>query len=120
MVCGQLGETGEERGIFFAIRRLEPDGRERHVEPWNRLWRDHPPRTAVWGSAGEDVTKVELLGPGDPQELPLIRDRLFFTVLRPEVDPDALRVRVTYDDGRVDVRRGDTNLVAPAGPGERP
>jgi hypothetical protein len=119
-VCGVLGDPRAERGVFFTVRRLEADGRELKEEGWERLWRDHPPRTAVWGAAGDDVAKVELRGPDGLWELPLIRDRLFLAVLRPEVEPEALRVRVTFEDGRVEVHRGDTNLVAAAGPGERP
>lgn len=117
-VCGRLGDPRDQQGVFFAVRRLTPDGRELKDEGWERLWRDHPPRTAVWGAAGQDVARVEVLGPDGPRELELVRDSLFLDVLRPEVDPSALRVRVTYEDGRVEVHRGDTNLVARAGPGE--
>lgn len=113
-VCGELGEARSQRGVYFAVRRLEPDGRSSSPDDFfGGLWRDHPPRTAVWGGAGEDVRRVEVIGPAGTRELTFGPARTFLAVYGPKVRPEQLAVRVTFDDGRTERYRGDTNLVDP-------
>lgn len=112
--CGELGEARSQRGVYFAVRRLEPDGRTSLADDlFAKLWRDHPPRTAVWGGAGEDVRRVEVIGPAGTRELTIGPARTFLAVYGPKMRPEQLTVRVTFRDGRTERYRGDTNLVDP-------
>lgn len=110
--CGELG-TRKRRGYFAAVRRIEPgtgsaDGDS--LEDGN--WRDHPPRTAVWGTAGDDVRSITVMGPGsERRDLVIAPSRSFLAVYGPEVDPRALRLVVRFSDGRTETRRGSVNLV---------
>jgi hypothetical protein len=95
--CGLLGDPRHERGYYFAVRRIHPA----HSRP----------RTAVWGEVGDDVKRVELMGPGGWRVLRLAPSRSFLAIFRPSVDPLSLRVRVTLRDGSVHTHRGDTHLA---------
>lgn len=115
-VCGARTARGGVRDdYFFALRRIEPGPRRR---PFTSLidpagdWRDHPPRTALWGEAGRDVARLEIDGGPDGRTTvtPTV-GRTVLAVFGPEVHPAALTVRVVFTDGRVETRRGDTNLI---------
>lgn len=108
--CGELG-VRRQRGYFAAIRRLKPGaGGTDFLTTGN--WRDHPPRTAVWGTAGQDVRSVTVVGPGrERRELDIAPSRAFLAVYGPEVDPRALRLVVRFRDGRTETRRRSANLV---------
>ncbi|MBB4661912.1 hypothetical protein [Conexibacter arvalis] len=108
--CGVLRREGRERrGHFFAVRRLVPGT---PAEPPGQGWRDHPPRTAVWGAVGDEVDAVEVSGPGGLEARPAIGDsRAFLAVFGGDVDPASLAVTLRYDDGRVVRSRGSVNLV---------
>jgi hypothetical protein len=95
--CGMLGDPRRERGYYFAVRRIHPA----HSQA----------RTAVWGEVGDDVRRVELMGPGGWRVLRLAPSRAFLALFRPSVDPHSLRVRVTLRDGTVHTHRGDTHLA---------
>jgi hypothetical protein len=119
-VCGRLTDdprhSGHERGVFVAMRRLDRTAR-RTAD--GGVWPAGLDRTAVWGAAGTDVRSLVLLGtPGGSQRLRPLPSRAFLAVLPPSVDPAALRLRVTYADGRTETLRGDANLVPI--PGGRP
>lgn len=113
--CGVLWPRGMEqrpgarrRGHFWAVRRLTP-GTPAH---YGQGWRDHPPRTAVWGAVGEEVEAVEVSGPGGLSVRPALdRSGAFLAVLPGDVDPASLTVTLRYADGRVVERRGSVNLV---------
>ena len=101
-------------GYFFAVRRLvaTPGAPSFARGHWTG-----PPRTAVWGAAGEDVTRIIVRGPRVRRAVKLSRDwapeAMFVAVFPPSVDPRRLRVEVTLKDGTVNVERGDANLVPP-------
>jgi hypothetical protein len=96
-VCGLLGDPRRERGYYFAVRRIHPA--------------HSPARTAVWGEVGDDVRRVEVIGPGGRRVLRLAASRAFLGIFLPNVDPRSLRVRVTMRDGTVHTHRGDTHLA---------
>ncbi|WP_210495308.1 hypothetical protein [Patulibacter sp. SYSU D01012] len=113
VVCGALRAANDHPyGVAFAVRRLA--GRRPVPGPfgWSSSWRGAPARTAVWGSAGEDVRRVTVLRPGAPPQ-PALQRRAWniLAVLPGDVDPADLRVRVELRDGRTRTYRGDTNLV---------
>lgn len=115
-VCGARTPRGGVRdGYFFALRRIEPGARRRRFAPLTDPagdWRDHPPRTALWGEAGREVARLEIDGgPDGRTTVTPTAGRTLLAVFGPEVDPDALTVRVVFADGRVEIRRGDANLI---------
>jgi hypothetical protein len=107
--CGLLGDPRRERGYYFAVRRIEPTGGRPYSEERGH-WVGHPPRTAVWGEAGENVKRVEVIGPGGKRRLRFAPSRSFLALYPPNVNPRSLRVRVTLRDGSVHTHRGDTHL----------
>jgi hypothetical protein len=107
--CG-IADVRRPRGYWFAVRRLT---RTRGATTLERGRWVGPPRTAVWGSVGEDVRGVAVAGPGGRRELTIIPGRRFLAIFPASVDPSSLRVELTMRDGRVRVERGDTNLVPP-------
>lgn len=114
--CGVLWPKGMEqrpgarrRGHFWAIRRLVPG---MPSEPHSHGWRDHPPRTAVWGAVGEEVASVEVSGPGGIRTRPQIdRSGSFLAVFPGDVDPASLTVTVQLEGGPSLSSRGSVNLV---------
>lgn len=112
--CGVLRGTRERRGVFFAVRRIAPGTGGIPFQPGGEgNWGKHPARTAVWGAAGNDVRRVEVLGAGGRgTPVPLARSRAFVAVFPAAVDPAGLRVRVTKADGAVRTYTGSTNLVS--------
>lgn len=98
------GTEANERpdGYQFAVRRLKPG---------SGAWGAHPARTAAWGAVGSGVERVEVDGPGGVSVRPAIQlGGDFLALFGPEVDPASLTVRVVLAGGRVEERRGDTNL----------
>lgn len=111
--CGVYPDVRRRTGYFFAARRITPGTGRVPIElARDGHWGDHPARTAVWGSAGEDVRRIEILGPRGLRVEPVIApSRAFLAIFGPHVEPAALRVRVTLADGRVETGTGDTHLV---------
>lgn len=113
VVCGDLRAPNDHLyGIAFAVRRLA--GKRVIASPlgWRTSWRAAPPRTAVWGPAGEDVRRVTVLHRGGrPQNALRGPARNVLAVLPGDVDPSDVRVRVEFRDGRTRTYRGDTDLV---------
>jgi hypothetical protein len=115
--CGVWPSPRRRTGYFFAVRRITPGTGGIPVDPFgDGNWRDHPPRTAVWGSAGEDVRRIEVIGPTGTVEPAISLARTFLAIFGPEVDPSALTVRMHLADGRVREHHGSTNLVDPPEP----
>jgi len=114
--CGVLWPAGmaqrpgaKRRGHFWAVRRLVPGTPS---EPPGQGWRDHPPRTAVWGAVGEEVASVEIDGPGGvAARPPLDRSGAFLAVLPGDVDPASLTVTLQLEGGPSLSSRGSVNLV---------
>jgi len=113
--CGDLGQR-RRRGVFFAVRRVAPGAvAQRGGSILAGHWGDHSARTAVWGAAGSDVKRIEIVGPGTQrQQATIAPSAAFLVVLPASVDPRSLTVVVTYTDGRVARYRGSTNLVSHA------
>jgi hypothetical protein len=112
-VCGDLGGRAR-RGWFGTIRRQQG----RNPKPRNLsdgFWNGLPARTAAWGAAGDDVARVELVGPGaDRRVLNLAPGaRTFLAVLPADVDPGSVALEVTFHDGRRERTTGDHALVPP-------
>lgn len=112
-VCGDIGDgTRHPQGWFFAARRLRPGHGGLPALDGDGHWGRHPPRTAVWGAVGDDVRRVELLGPGtSTRELALTPSRAFLAVFADTVNPADLQVRVTFRDGRTETARHSAHLV---------
>lgn len=111
--CGVYPDARRRRGYFFAVRRISPGMGAIPIQlAGDGHWGDHPARTAVWGSAGEDVERIEVLGPHGLRREPVIApSRAFLAVFDPDIDPASLRVRVTLAGGSVETSAGDTHLV---------
>jgi hypothetical protein len=112
--CGELGTGRVRRGWFAAVRRLTPGtgAADRVAVDDNGNWRDHPPRTAVWGTAGDDVKSVVVAGPGAQRRtLQIAPSRSFLAVYGPMIYPRELKITVTFRDGHSEMSRGDANLV---------
>jgi hypothetical protein len=111
--CGTYRDPRHRKGYFFAVRRITPGTGAIPIElVGDGHWGRHPARTAVWGSVGEDVRRIEIVGPRGLRQEPVIApSRAFLAVFTADVDPAALRVRVTFLDGRVQTSSGDTHLV---------
>jgi hypothetical protein len=87
---------------FFAVRRIEPDG---------RAWRG-PARTAVWGELGSDVESAQAIAGKDVRELQRgARSRAVLAIFGSHVDPATISVRLRMRDGSERIERGDTNLT---------
>jgi hypothetical protein len=110
--CGKHPYDVTGGGVFFALRRITG-------------WKG-PPRTAVWGFAGTDIARVEVLGPhpGEVRRLQrrevkgphgkvLGKEGPLLAVYGPHVGPDSLAVRVTRRDGTTRTYHSDTNLIKP-------
>lgn len=112
--CGITQRNGQRpAGYWFAVRRIEPTGCGQFSFARGR-WCHFGARTAVWGSAGQDVRSVKVLGaPGGPVVAPIGKGRGTGVVLPASVDPAALTVLVTLAGGRSRRLHGDTNLVPP-------
>jgi hypothetical protein len=112
--CGNIGIRAR-RGYFFAVRHIVPGtGGIPFSLHGQGHWGNTPARTAVWGAAGDDVRRIQVLGPGGLDTLATIApSRAFLAVLPGTVDPASLSIRVTFTDGQVEVRRGSTHLVSP-------
>jgi hypothetical protein len=103
--CGRLGDPRRPRGYYFAVRRLT------HAN--TRYWRA-PARTAVWGSVGQDVRRVEVILPGQATRIPaLAPSRAFAVVLPGDIAPSRIRVRLVMRDSSVRQHKGNANLVPP-------
>jgi hypothetical protein len=111
--CGV--QRGEMRplGYFFAIRRITPGTGGVPVDLTGEgNWRNHPPRTAVWGRAGDDVVRLTVVGPGgERRDAPLDYGGSFAVIFGGDVDPRELTVEVELEGGRVATHRGSANLV---------
>jgi hypothetical protein len=108
--CGVLREDRRyPRGYFFAVRRLVRTSGAGYTFRHGH-W-VAPPRTAVWGGAGEDVERIVVTGPHVRREV--IATNAFVAVFPARIDPLKLRVEVTLKDGSVRVEQGDTNLRPP-------
>jgi hypothetical protein len=112
-VCGSFANAGTRAGYFFGVRREEPGRAHVTGDLLGADWKQHPPRTAVFGIAGEDVAGVEVDGPGARKQLSIASSRAFLALYGPDVKPGQLTVRVTMRDGAVKTHRGDTHLVTP-------
>jgi hypothetical protein len=117
--CGIAMTEGHFRDDwFFAVRRLTADrpspGGGGFADDGD--WYGAPPRTAVWGAAGSRVRQIAVRGPGVDRTVRPNRGGTFLVMLAPTVDPRTLTVTVTTDDGRVERRRGDANLLFRAVP----
>lgn len=115
--CGLLKPTPTGRlrrtGYFFAIRRESRAVRRRVRLPLGGgPWRASP-RTLVLGAAGDDVRRVDVLGPRGTVRAKKRSGGSFAVIFGPETVPHQLRVRVTTVDGLVRTFRGDTNLIKP-------
>lgn len=112
--CGLFRSRGRRSlGYFFAARRLTPGTKGSLFGPG---WGAHPPRTAVWGAAGDEVRSIEISAPGGIHAQPPIADsRAFLAVFPASVDPGSLVVTLRLADGRVVRRQGSTNLVTREG-----
>jgi hypothetical protein len=111
--CGRWSDQRHRRGYFFGVRRVYNRRREAR-ELVDGSWKGHPPRTAVYGAAGEDVRRVEVIGPKhDVRDVQIAPSRAFLALYGPDVSPASLTVRIVFADGRVETRHGDANLVAP-------
>lgn len=113
-LCGRTGSgvPGKDRRVFFGARRLS--GRTGR-DSTSRGWNDHPARTAVWGRAGiETVREILITGPRRLRATvtPAVNGG-FLVVLDPDVDPESLRLRVRYRNGRVLDSRPDFRLIEP-------
>lgn len=114
--CGVLWRAGREqqrgaqrRGRFWAVRRLVPGTPS---EPPGQGWGDHPPRTAIWGAVGAEVSSIEIDGPGDVAARPsLDRSGAFLAVFDGGVDPASLTITLRYDGRPPASFRGSVNLV---------
>lgn len=116
--CGLMRHRrNRSHGWFFAVRRLVP-GAPAPRRRWpHGDWGEHPPRTAVWGGAGDEVEAVVVTGPGGIRStLPIAPSRTFLGVFPGAVDPQALAVTLRFADGRTRTFQGSTNLVARAVP----
>jgi hypothetical protein len=113
--CGELGVRPHRHGFYVAVRRLARGPRDaRSTSPLDGPWGDHPPRTAVYGQAAEDVRSLALqIGTAAPRPLAISPYRAFLAVLDPKVDPRTIRLHVRFADGRTVVTHGSANLVAP-------
>lgn len=116
--CGLMRHRGSRsQGWYFAVRRLAPDAPAPRRSWPNGDWGRHPPRTAVWGGAGDEVEEIVVTGPGGIRTtLPIAPSRTFFGVFPGDVDPQALAVTVRFADGRTRTFHGSANLVARAVP----
>jgi hypothetical protein len=109
--CGVMRhERQRSSGFYFAVRRIAGDD-GRAQSPLGG-WNGHPPRTAVWGGAGDEVEQVEVSGPGGIRAtLPIAPSRTFFGVFPGDVDPADLAVTLRFADGRTRTFHGSTNLA---------
>jgi hypothetical protein len=112
-VCGRFADPRRRSGYFFGVRREVPGPAFVPGDFYAAGWKHHPPRTAVFGIAGEDVTRVDVDGPGGRRHVVIAPGGAFVSVYGPDVRPADLAVRVTLRGGRVETHRGDTNLVTP-------
>lgn len=113
--CGRPGPAHgtKQDGLFFAVRRVGGicgHGRDALVAG---RWCHHPARTAVWGFAGSNVSRVVVVAGGERRDVTIGVAKSFLAVLAPSVDPASIRVEVRYADGHARTFRGDTNLVDP-------
>jgi hypothetical protein len=113
-LCGRsrYGVSGPDRTLFYGARRVS--GHRSFADAirqgdWNR----HPPRTALWGTAGRDtVREIVVTGPaGLRRSVRPEGNGAFLVVLDPTVDPASLRVEVRFRDGRVRRTGPDHGLV---------
>jgi len=93
-VCGL--ETAREGvppsdTLFFQTRRLSGNGRGGlHLEG---NWHDHPPRTAVWGSA-RGHRRIVVRAPGATREVAPKLNGGFLVLFAPTVNPASVTVEV--------------------------
>jgi hypothetical protein len=111
--CGLMRYDGRRwHGWYFAAERLPGRAADRPTSLLSGGWRGHPPRTAVWGGTGDDVTKVAITGPGGIRTTPPIAiSKTFFAVFPGSVDPADLAVTLRFADGRTRTFHGSQNLV---------
>jgi hypothetical protein len=112
-VCGRFPDARRRTGYFFGVRREVPGPAFVPGDFYAAGWKHHPPRTAVFGIAGQDVTRVDVDGPGGRRHVVIAPGGAFVSVYGPDVRPADLTVRVTLSGGRVETHRGDANLVTP-------
>jgi hypothetical protein len=112
-VCGRFADPRRRSGYFFGVRREVPGPAFLPGDVYAAGWKHHPPRTAVFGIAGQDVARVDVDGPGGRRRVTIAPGGTFVSVYGPDVRPADLVVRVTLRGGRVETHRGDANLVTP-------
>ncbi|MDQ3631764.1 MAG: hypothetical protein M3417_10965, partial [Actinomycetota bacterium] len=117
-VCGRL--RGRPRGKtigtghFFAVRRITRSPKDR----LGRAWRIAP-RTAVWGLLGDDVRALVIDAPGRTAARLLPQPHRAVTLVLPgRVDPNQVRVRIEFTDGRSSIVSGDQNVLPTSRPFE--
>ena len=115
-VCGRLatqrGGKLRRLGYFFGVRRETPSRRRIPTTPFGGVWHG-PPRTFVFGSVGDDVRRIEVSGPEGVVPARIQPGGGFLVMFGPNAKTNRLTVRVVMKGGRVETRRGDTNLVKP-------